>query len=299
VFANEGSCTDAEAEVVLDVRRDHDGETPNRVILIKGNASRDHFTLTYTDAGGNTSELSGCESVEDHPDTDGDGSVDPLDGLIDVEDDPTAAILVTDDEQLLLLGTNGGGELENVAVVDDPAPDGHPAGWSLPHGVIKFRVAGLAPGGATVVVMMLLTDSAPIAGSSYWKYGPPTPGDEPSWYSFNHDAATDTGAIQGEAVDVPGVGFRQAFVLRLRDGARGDHDGGMNGTITDPGGPVLGAPDEAPSAPPDAPPIDLTAPVAAGLPRTGSSSGGLAALAGLVLAVGLALVLATRRRRSV
>jgi hypothetical protein len=46
--------------------------------------------------------------------------------------------------------------------------------------------------------------------------------------------------------DVAG-GIRKAFALRFADGARGDSDGGANGSITDPGGPVLFAGDPGPT----------------------------------------------------
>jgi LPXTG-motif cell wall-anchored protein len=48
-------------------------------------------------------------------------------------------------------------------------------------------------------------------------------------------------------VTVPGVGITRALVLSFVDGARGDADGGANGSITDPGGPVLGAPVDEPN----------------------------------------------------
>jgi hypothetical protein len=67
-------------------------------------SSRDHFTLTYTytDADGATSRLSLCQERAAHPD--GDGSPDPLDALMGTESDPTAAVIATANEQLLVVG---------------------------------------------------------------------------------------------------------------------------------------------------------------------------------------------------
>lgn len=132
--------------------------------------------------------------------------------------------------------------------------------------MISFRINGLEPGAATSVVMTTITGASPVAGTSYWKYGSPTPGAADRWYKFDHDEATGTGATLSEAIDIPGVGLRRAFQLDLRDGARGDNDGGANGTISDPGGPVTGGDTQAPT--------DTTTPPATTPPATGTAGTG-------------------------
>lgn len=325
VFAGD-SCTDPEPRYLMDVTRKKELGDTARLIQIKGNASRTHFVVTYTDADGRTSELSSCADAGTYPDGDGDGSPDPIDELIDLEDNPAAALVVTDDEELMLIGTTpfdpetgqGGGDLAGVAVVDDPDPGGHPSGWSFPHGIVTFRVTGLEPGAATKVLMTLVTDSAPIGGTSYWKYGPASPEAEPSWYRFDYQESSGTGAVRSSSMNVPGIGIRNVFGLSLRDGARGDADWSANGTIVDPGGPVLGAGDpEPPTATttttgptttigpvPTAPPEpDPTAPatdaIGAGpgeLARTGSDAADLVPLGVFLVLVGVGLV-ASRHRR--
>lgn len=326
LFANSGSCLDAQASIVMDITREHDGVSPNRFVVLR-NTSRDHFTVTYTNAQGNTSELSNCESVAPQADGDGDGSVDVIDRLLGFEDDPTRALAVTDDEQLMLVATLpvdpdtgvGGGDLVGVTVGDDPASDGHPAGWSLPHGAISFRVSGLESGGATRVSMTVLSGSGRISGDSYWKYGPQSPGDSPGWYRFDHDEVSGTGASRVTSLPVADLGYRESFVLDLRDGARGDSDGFANGVITDPGGPVFEESPETPTTtvPPTTAP-DPTVPATAQprsgdpgsgtttapswtsqgtLPRTGSDPGRLALLAVVLIVGGFALAYSVKRSR--
>lgn len=254
VFAN-ADCSSPEAELLMEINRTKDADETTRIIVIKGAATRDHFTLTYTDEGGRTSELSACADATAFADDDGDGSVDPFDTVLGTDGDPTRGTYPTDDEQLLLVSVPaldpetgiGGGRLEDFRFVNDPDPDSHPAGWSMPWGVFDFRISGLEPGGRTVAVFALLDPDEPFpAGTSYWKYGPRTPGAEAEWFSFGFDDASGTGAVLSDATTVPGVGVTRALALAFVDGGRGDSDGGANGSITDPGGPVLGAPVDEP-----------------------------------------------------
>lgn len=313
VFAND-DCDDPEARYDLGVVRTTLPGRSYRVIQFTGHAARDHFTITYT-ADGRTSPLSACGAVQDHADADGDGSVDPIDGLVGADEDPRNAVVATDDESLLLVSlADDAGRLERVALGADPAPGSHPEGWRLAYGALGFRVAGLAPGASATVTLADL-DGRTTAGDSYWKYGPPTAGAASRWYSFTVDAGTRTGATL-TTTTVLGE-FRRVWALQLRDGARGDSDGGANGTITDPGGPVIGG-EAMPSDPSvTVPPVTVGGPDSAGastqpgpeavgrgtpsgpLPRTGVDPGLLIMVAMGSLVIGGALLRFGRRRRSV
>jgi PKD repeat protein len=247
VFAN-SSCASSEAQFLMDITRTKSASETARIVQIKGASTRDHFTVTYTDEEGNTSELSDCVDAGEYPDSDGDGSVDAFDEIFGAGDDPRAGVYATDNEKLMLALVSpldpetgrGGGEIDGLAFTSDPAPGSHPPGWSAPYGVMSFRIVGLEPGARTGIGFAILdpSDAFP-ADTGYWKYGPQTPGAEPTWWNFAFDEATGTGVVVTDAADVPGIGITRIVGLELGDGLRGDSDGGANGTITDPGGPVL------------------------------------------------------------
>jgi hypothetical protein len=65
-------------------------------------------------------------------------------------------------------------------MVDDPSPTTHPAGFAVPQGLIQFTIAGLTPGAAVDVGVVVTGASSP----SYWRYGPPTVGAAPQWYRW-------------------------------------------------------------------------------------------------------------------
>ena len=311
VFADDDCSADTggEARYVLNLTRvTKPGET-SRVVQILGNASRDSFTATYTDAQGHTSELSNCvEARSDYPDSDNDGSVDPIDQLLGMEDDPSAAWVVTDSEEFLLvkansfnLGENGSVEfgpasLENVAIIDDPAPGAHPSGWQLPYGVLQFRVNVAEAGGRANVVLSNFLASSQMPEAQYFKYGPQTPGGPTGWYNFSYDEATMTGAklITSNTV----LGIRRSFSLYFQDGARGDSDGGANSTITDPGAMVLGSQVQQDTETQVLGTTVIAAPKVrnGSLPATGTSSSKAVILAMSLLLVGAGLIIATRRR---
>jgi len=291
VFANDSCDAEgAEARYTLDIIREtRAGRT---VQIIQVPSARDYFTITYTDADGNTSDLSACAERTVAPDADGDGSPDPLDELMSAAGDPEVAVIATTDEQLLVAVAESG-RLEGFAIVDDPAPSGHPAGWALPYGAFSFRVAGLEPGASTKVVLTTYFHDQAIEGNQYWKYGPPVPGDAPTWYDFAFDVETQTGAVRASA-DVPQLGFRVTYTLWLADGARGDADGARNGTIVDPGGPVIAGDAGTPSPSADG---EHEATLAAS-GYDGDVFGAQAGLAAALVLLGAGLLRLRRRRSS-
>ncbi len=284
IFANDScSANDGEARYAPGILR---ATTKGRaVMIIQVTGSSDHFTITYTTPAGQTSELSKCRSRTVHPDTDGDGSADPLDDLMDASDDPSIAVLATSQEQLLVAVASSGA-IERLGVVADPAPASHPTGWSLPYGTLSFRISDLEPGGRTTVVLTTYFQDEPLAGSAYWKYGLPTPGAEATWYDFRFDPVTQTGATRASA-DVPGLGFRTAYTLQFADGARGDDDGAMNGSVTDPGGPVVVAGTSPELAP--APSVEMSEKLAS-TGSTSESSGAALGLAVVAVLLGAGLL---------
>ncbi len=153
VFAG-SSCTPNEARFVIDVNRTKPADQTRRPLSFQGNETRRHFSVTYTNAAGRTSVLSNCVEAAAAVDGDGDGAADQVESLLGVDGDPAAAAVVTDKDQLLLIGSVGlpdgdnpggpplavPGRLRSVSVTDDPAPNGRPAGVELPYGVVQFDI---------------------------------------------------------------------------------------------------------------------------------------------------------------
>ena len=241
VFAND-SCDDGEARHVLGITAEKKAGNNYVIVPVVGLASRDNFTATYTNATKGTSQLSNCESRRTYPDSDGDGSPDPLEALAGTDTNPAAAVVITDNAEIIRLDTDEG-RFTGVGIVDDPAPGEHPGGFTLPHGVVDFQITGLEDGATATVRLASIDGETPIRGDAYWKYGATPDVAGSSWYRFDMDETTGTGATPTTATLSDGT-TTSAWLLTLTDGARGDDDGVVNGTITDPGGPViLGSPD--------------------------------------------------------
>lgn len=237
VFAN-ASCADGEAEKVLDVVKEKAEGKTLQLILLKDRPNDDHFTVTFTSGDRRTSALSACQSIAPFADADGDGSQDGLDELAGAEDDPTTAVILTDLEQLVLVGVEGvdgspGARFAGVGA--EAGPKERPGFLELPFGLLGFTIEGLEPGGSADVTLAVLDGGILDGEESYWKYGPPTAGASPTWYSFEYDPATKTGGQHGDLVVLP-TGIKRTYTLSFVDGGRGDDDGGANGSIRDPGG---------------------------------------------------------------
>jgi hypothetical protein len=246
------------------------------------------------------------------PDADGDTVADVIEGLgphdgdSDQDGTPDAsqgsvASFPNDASEFVTLAAPAGTKFTEVGTVDDPDPN-HPLGWSTPAGIIQFAISVVAGSSTTVDVVVPEGE----VGTTYWRYGPPTPGASSSWYEFDFVSPSGTGAQP----------LANGWRLHLVDGGRGDDDSIANGEIRDPGAPVAGVastPDE---------PTGPTGPTGPGEP-TGSTgptgawpapeaipapAGNLAftgghglttqlAVAVFVVLLGAALVLAARRRR--
>lgn len=176
--------------------------------------------------GSKDNDLDGISDQEeqgpgsDNPDYDGNS-----DGKADWLQTNVASLWSYNDQQYITLAVPEPFVIENVQAINNPAPDanGSPDSDSCPYGFFSFSIGGLAPGGSTIV-KMLLHNGPDI--NEYFKYGP-TPSASAGWYSFDFDGQTGA-VIKGDTV-----------FLYLTDGARGDYDITADGKITDPGGPAM------------------------------------------------------------
>ena len=102
-----------------------------------------------------------------------------------------------------------------------PPPDSAPPGLTFPHGLIGFVTSGCVPGSTLTFTLTLPVASADVG--AYWKYGPTPNNAAPHWYQLPI-------SIQGNVVS-----------FSITDGALGDDDLTVNGTVVDVGGPAITA----------------------------------------------------------
>ena len=128
--------------------------------------------------------------------------------------------------QYVTIAATPGMTLTNVAIPATPAvgEDSLPVNAIFPLGFPTFSLTGMGVGGSTEVTIYL-TSTTGI--DSYYKYDASN-----GWYEFLYDTVTHTGAEV----------LADRITLYLVDGGRGDNDLTVNGTVTDPGGPVFKIP---------------------------------------------------------
>ncbi|MDY6850449.1 MAG: choice-of-anchor U domain-containing protein [Thermodesulfobacteriota bacterium] len=157
-----------------------------------------------------------CPTSASWLDTDGDGLADDVDdypenGGLATPETPDGSGKVTID----VTGT-AGVSLTDVTILADTDdslnPEGKPAGYTFPYGLVSFNVTGLTPG-ANIQVWLTFPNDLP----SYAKY-----------YKVD-----DNGFSEYSRAQISGT----RVLLPLTDGGEGDADGLANGTIVDPGGP--------------------------------------------------------------
>lgn len=155
-----------------------------------------------------------------NPDYDGNS-----DGQPDCQQANVASFSSYDQAQYVTLAVPEGVNLENVQATGNPNPGAlnSPGEGTYPYGFFSFTISGLDAGGSIIATLYL--HNGPEV-SNYYKYGP-TPTEGIKWYDFVYDE--ETGAVFNE----------DTVFLYLTDGMRGDYDITADGTITDPGGPVL------------------------------------------------------------
>lgn len=194
------------------------------------------LTATATNFANSTSEFSQARTVVPDVDDDLDGNGDAVedgapnggdgnsDGMLDSAQANVASLLNAQGTGYVTVASPAGTVLVDVASSGNPSPGDTPAGAEFPFGFLEFAVQNVAPGSARTVEVFL---NASTTVNTYYKYGP-TPGNPaPHWYNFAFDGTT--------GAEVAG----NRIILHFVDGARGDDDLTVNGTIVDPGAPTF------------------------------------------------------------
>lgn len=156
------------------------------------------------------------------PDYDGDGN-----GIPDYREARAASLPTAVGGQYATLSIPTGLTLTNVRAVGPPFPGEVPGCLVFPYGLFEFSVTGLANGGCTTATIHLPENRTLQA---YYKFTGTPEHTTPHWYAFMDDG--QTGAVIAHQTG------KTTITLSLCDDRRGDGDLHLNGTISDPGGPV-------------------------------------------------------------
>jgi hypothetical protein len=133
------------------------------------------------------------------------------------------------DQGYITLVSPQGTALADVRFLRNP-PAGAPTDLRFPWGFLIFTVLDVPPGSAITVTLLPPPNTPLAADALYVKFGPTPDTPVDHFYRFTFDGTT------GAEI------FSDRIQLRLRDGARGDHDVAANGRITDPGAVAIAAP---------------------------------------------------------
>lgn len=164
--------------------------------------------------------------VEDGAPNNGDGN---NDGTPDSQQDDVASLPNAVDGEYVTLDADGS-TLTNVETTTNPSGDPLPPSVEAPVGFFSFDVENVDPTG--IMVTMYVPEGTIV--DSYYKFGQTSDNPTDHWYEFLYDDTTKTGAQI-----VTDVNNNIIIYLYLVDGQRGDNDLAENGSIKDPGMPVI------------------------------------------------------------
>jgi len=180
-------------------------------------------------------------SIEDAAPNNGDGN---LDNIPDSAQNNVSSFLSLNNEYISLV-TGSTNMLMGINVLSieelDPLPLPLAEDLNFSYGILDFDVDIQFPSGTAEVALILPKD---VTVESYYMFGPTNEDSNPHWYEFTFDEETGTGAIIFNDVTlssaIDGSSIKRTIVrLFFKDGERGDADLLANGTIIDPGGPVI------------------------------------------------------------
>ena len=195
--------------------------------FVEGDRGDDTVGGSIVDQGGPATVTSAYDSdsdgisdgEEDAGPNSGDGN---SDGIPDKNQNTVVSLLTINGGTEYVTIETSAGTLTNCQAVANPSADDAPDNTNFPWGFFNFTINGLNPGDPATVTFRTPAGSAP---DTYYKYGPPTPGDPDAWYEFTDDGTT------GETIN------SNVVTLTFVDGQRGD-DTAADGSIVDQGGPA-------------------------------------------------------------
>ena len=236
------------------------------------------ITVTPVDPAGNEGEPVTFEvTVDTDPDSDGDGVVDSEetsrrggdgngDGVADADQRSVASVANLAGDDFHTLGSVGATctDITELALVGEDAANPDP-NFSYPVGLFNFTVE-CENSGEAATVTIFFDDQYDTADWQWRKF-------DRNDNSYNNVAGVTFGTATVDGSTVTTATFS------LADGGFLDEDGVLNASITDPSGPGVAAFGELPPA----------------LAFTGRTSTGVAALATLLVVLGMAFLIVGRR----
>ena len=125
-----------------------------------------------------------------------------------------ASVQTSSGSGIATFSVNNGGFESLPTPIDPQTLPAAPPDVTFPHGLFTFTISGLNPGDQATVTITFPSDP----GSQYWKF------QNGEYFQMPSELVVITG---------------NQVILTLTDGGVGDADGEANGTIVDPGGPVV------------------------------------------------------------
>lgn len=175
-------------------------------------SSTDGFVLKYNASGALQGTLNELATVDGNKD-----------GIVDISQGHVESFYSYEIQEIITLEDPSGTDLSYCEATENPSPTDMPPAAEFPYGVFELQIDNVIADSVTMT-LYLPVGSAP---TTYYKYGP-TPSDPTNhWYEFLYDGTTGA-EITGDVI-----------TLHFVDGLRGDNDLLVNGTIVDPGGPVV------------------------------------------------------------
>ena len=196
--------------------------------------------LTATEVGQNYAAEGGpryCVDFDSDGISDGEENAGPnngdgdSNGILDMNENTVTSLLNFSLTDYVTIKTSAG-KLASCEAVDNPSAGDAPSNTNFPWGFFNFTINGVGAGNPTTVTLYLPTGAAP---DTYYKYGPPTPGNPDAWYEFLDDGQAPPTGPTGATIN------SNVVTLEFVDGSRGD-DTGVDNSIVDQGGPATVTP---------------------------------------------------------
>ena len=154
------------------------------------------------------------------------------DNLLDIKQATVTSLQLTDGGYITVeVVNNGYYKLNSVSEIANPSPSDAPK-VSFSNGFVSVNVATLTSNFDVLVIL-------PVGSNvnAYYQYGVTPTNNVPHWYEFMFDGVTGAQMYKNATLTAPdGAKIqRDVIMIRYQDGARGDNDLTVNGSVSSVG----------------------------------------------------------------